>query len=189
MQVKKLLFSLGIVTAVGASAFAGTQALLSDDAVLADNSFSTGTVSLLVNTGLSGNPENFGNDVPGFSDTLFPGETVENFIRLRNDNSGVDLSIAAQANVNSGASTIPANQVTVAFTPVDETGEPLVDAVTVSKTLDLWETTVTELGDPVIATNTTQRYLMEVTVNENFEGDNATTIFDFVFTGTQVLED
>ncbi len=53
---KKIILSLLIIGGVGASAVAGTQALLSDTAVLAANTVSTGSVDLEVSNTQSGTP-------------------------------------------------------------------------------------------------------------------------------------
>lgn len=181
-MIKKLIMSLLIITGVGAGAFAATQALFTDTATLAANTISTGTVNLLVNSGKTGGT--FEDSKSGFfTETLLPGETATKFFRLRNENSSVALSIAAQAVVAGGGS-IPANQVNVTFTAVNSSDVAVGTPVT--KTLADWAT-VGELGLPNILSNTTQRYKMDVEVEDTVTTSGSTVTFDFVFTGTQVV--
>ena len=66
---KKLLLSLSIVTAVGAAGILGTQALLTDQAVLSANTFSTGTADLQI----ARDDTAFLDQVTGFTGQIAPG--------------------------------------------------------------------------------------------------------------------
>lgn len=185
-MIRKILLSLLIVVGVGGSAVVGTQALLSDNASLTLNTFSTGTVGLEVAT----NPvTTFAESLPGFSNTnMLPGQTSSHFFKLRNNEADVDLSIAAQAiNVNQGG--IDPSKVVIKFSPwtTGTTGGSLVvgGAVT-SHTLQEWKNGAS-LGNPALSKSSTGRYYrMDVTIDSSVTG-NLSSIFDFVFTGTQVL--
>jgi len=181
-MIKRILLSLLIITAVGASAVGATKALLSDSVTLTANTFSTGTVDLKIATGKNGGT--FQDTQVGFTETdIFPGQTRTNFFRLRNVGSGSpDLLIIAQAaNVSGG---IAASDVTITITPVNSSDVPVGSAV--SHTLDSWLSTPDSLSPPNISANTTQRYKMNVTISSSVTTASASSIFDFVFTGTQV---
>jgi hypothetical protein len=180
-MIAKLLLSLLIIVGVGASAFTATKALLSDQATLTANTFSTGTVSLLVDNDITG--ADFDESKTGFSQTLFPGQTVTNYLRLQNDGSGVALSIQAQATSVGG--TINPDDVTVTLTAVDGTNAPVGSPV--SKTLTQWET-IGGLGNTNVPSDGIQRYKMDVSLDSGVTASGASVNFNFVFTGTQVLE-
>ena len=179
-MVVKLVLSLLIIVGVGAASASATQALLTDTASLTANTFSTGSVNLLINVNKTGG--SFGDTKTGFSQTLLPGETVTKFIRLKNEDSGVDLAIAAQAVNVTGA--ISPEDVNVTFTAVDSLDAPVGAPVT--KTLAAWQT-IGDLGDPDIASDATQRYTMDVEIDESVTSPGISVTFDFVFTGTQVV--
>lgn len=179
-MIKKLLISLFIVSVVGTTSVAATRALLSDQAVLSDNTFSTGTVNLTIAKGQSGGT--FADDTLGFSETLLPGETFTDYFRLKNESPDAYFAIAAQAADIGG--TIDANDIIVSFTPVNSSEDPIGPAVT--KTLAQWETTPTALGLPNIADGATQEYQIAVTLDDDVTTGSASVTFDFIFTGTQV---
>lgn len=179
MLLKKLLISFLIIAGVGSTAIASTKALLSDQAVLGENTFSTGTVDLTISNGVSGD---FADQVSGFNETIFPGETVTKYFRLKNESSDVFLSIAAQAASISGA--ISKNDVTVTFTPVNTSENPIGSPI--SKTLSEWESAPADLWLPYIQDGKTQEYQMDVKLADSVETGGASITFDFIFTGTQV---
>ncbi|HSA83534.1 MAG TPA: hypothetical protein VLF20_01455 [Patescibacteria group bacterium] len=180
-MIKKLLFSLFIIAAVGGTSIAATRALLSDQAVLSENTFSTGTVGLLVAKGQSGGT--FQEETIGFEATLLPGETFTNYFRLKNDSPDAHFSIAAQATEVGGS--ITSDDVIVSFTPVNSSEDPI--GATVTKTLAEWEASPASLGLPNIADGATQEYQIDVTLDDDVASGGATTEFDFVFTGTQII--
>ncbi len=181
---KKLLLSLLIIAGVGAAGVTATQALLSDEVTLTANSFSTGSVDLQINTGKTGGT--FEETKTGFSGTMLPGETLKNFFRLKNNNSDSALSISAQAtNVVPGTG-ITADDVDVTITAIDTSAAETPVGTPVTKTLAEW-VTVGALGLPNIDDVDTQRYKMEVKIDEGVSVSGASVTFDFVFTGTQVV--
>ncbi|CAN5169194.1 hypothetical protein BH09PAT1_BH09PAT1_0490 [soil metagenome] len=168
--------------AVGGTAIAASRALLSDQATLAANTFSTGTVDLQVTTGKTGGT--FLDSVQGFSGVnLYPGQTITNFFRLKSTNTSTDLSIAAQAASVSGG--LSDTDISITFTALDSNSSPV--GVPITQTLHQWESP-TDLGLPnVLANGNQQRYKMDVTVSPNLKAGGASTTFDMVFTGTQVV--
>lgn len=177
-MVKKLLLSLFIIAAVGTAGVSATRALLSDQAVLSANTFSTGTADLLVAKGQTGGT--YQESQAGFTSSLLPGETVTNYFRLKNNSSDVDFSIAAQAVGVTGD--IDPNNVTVTFTPVNSSEVPVGTAV--SHTLSAWSTTPASLDLPNINHGGTQEYKIDVTLAPSISSTGTAT-FDFTFTGTQ----
>lgn len=177
-MIKRLLLSLGVITVVGSLAVYGTQALLSDTVTLTANTFSTGTVDLQIWDG-----DSYEDTSVGFTETMFPGESSDpHAFWLKNNASGVDLSIAAAATVTDNE--IDPTLVEVTIVAVDGANTPVGTPVT--KLLSDW-TTPSALGLPDITTNGEQKYLMTVTFDESIEDAGATSAFDFTFTGTQVL--
>lgn len=177
-MIKKLLLSLFIISAVGATGVTATQALLSDQAVLSANTFSTGTADLLVAKGQTGG--SYEDSQTGFTGNLLPGATITNYLRLKNNSGDVDFSIAAQALNISG--NIAASDITVIFTPVNSSEVAVGDAV--SHSLADWVTTPASLGTPDINAGSTQEYKMDVTLSPSVSSTGTAT-FDFTFTGTQ----
>lgn len=175
--IKKLLISLVIISTLGATSIVATRALLSDHAVLSANTFSTGTADLLIGKGQSGS---FADTQTGFTSNLLPGEIITNYLRLKNNSSEVDFTIAAQAS-NVGGNISP-NDVTVTYTPVNSS-EVAVGA-SVSHSLADWSTTPASLGTPNIADGDTQEYQMDVSLSSSVSSTGTAT-FDFMFTGTQ----
>lgn len=179
-MIKRLLLSLFIVTAVGATGVTATRALLSDQAVLSANTFTTGTVDLVVAKGQSGG--SFGDNSLGFTETILPGETFTNYFRLKNLSDDAHFSIAAQTANISGI--IDPADVSVTFTPVNTSEEPVGAPVT--KTLAEWLATPTGLGLPNIGDGDTQEYQIAVKLDDDVAAGGASITFDFVFTGTQI---
>lgn len=180
-MIKKILLSLFIIAAVGSTAFVATRAQLSDTATLAASTFSVGTADLRIAKG--GSNTFHADSVTGFSETgVLPGKTITEFFRLRNDSDDAVLEIAAQASSVSGA--LAPSDVTVAFTPVDGSGNSM--GSTTTRTLDIWQSTPTGLGTPNIASGgAIQRYKMDVTVSSSVTTGGVSSTFDFIFTGTQ----
>lgn len=176
--IKKLLISLFIIAAVGATGVTATRALLSDQAVLSANTFSTGTADLLVNKGQTGGT--YQESQTGFTSSLLPGDTVTNYLRLKNNSSDVNFAIATQA-FNAGGDIDP-SKVTITFTPVNSSEVPV--GTPVSRSLAEWSTTPASLGTPDIAHGDTQEYQMDVTLSPSVSSTGTAT-FDFTFTGTQ----
>lgn len=170
-----------IITGVGAGAFAASQALLSDQAVLAANTFSTGTSDLLIAT----NPvSDYASSKAGFTNNaMLPGQTSAYAFRLKNNSDAVDFSIQGQATIN-GTNTLPADKIFVTITPLDSSSNPMGTPVT--HPLNEW-TSVQSLGDLVVDNGDIQRYKMEVMVDPSITESSVSVNFDFVFTGTQVL--
>lgn len=184
-MIKKLIVSLLIITSVGATSVYATKALLSDPVTLTANTFSTGTVDLQITVG----SDAYADSHTGFTDTVFPGQTKSKFFKLKNNASGIPLTIAAQAANTSG---LPGDKVTVAFTPWTTSttgGHAETGAVTTSHTLAEWLANPAELGIPNIPSttgNTGQDYRMDVSIDPSINTSGGNTSFDFVFTGTQV---
>lgn len=179
-MIKKLLLSLFIVATVGGTSIAATQALLSDQAVLSANTFSTGTVDLGIAKGQSGG--DFVSNTAGFEETLLPGGTSVNYFRLKNLSADAHFAIAAQA-ASVGGSISPSD-VTITITPVNSSEEPVGDPV--AKTLANWLATPSGLGLPNIADGATQEYEIKVKLS-NTVTTGGTVTFDFIFTGTQIV--
>ena len=175
---KKFLLSLGVLAFAGGSAVLGTQALLSDDVTLTANTFTTGTVDLQIRVGA--NP--YADTQAGFSATLLPGQSSTSEFLLKNNDSQVDLEISAQSIVT--GSVLDPSLVMVEFTAVDAINVPT--GTPVSQSLAAW-TTPTSLGLPNIISNGEQKYLMKVTIDPSVTASNVSSVFDFVFTGTQVV--
>jgi hypothetical protein len=180
-MILKLLLSLFLIIGAGASGVLATQALVSDQTTLTANTFSTGSVSLLLNTNKTSGT--FEETKAGFSEVLMPGEVVTKFLRLKNDNSNVALSIAAQAANVSGS--LDDDDVDITFTAVDTSDVPTGTPVT--RSLAEWLAAPVAFGDPTIADDATQRYKMDVTIDSAVTAAGANVVFDFIFTGTQVL--
>lgn len=179
-MIKKLLISLFIVSAMGITSVVTTHALLSDQAVLSANTFSTGTPDLLVCSGKT--CTDYQDDHAGFSENILPGETKTEFFRLKNNSSNVDFSIAAQTASLSGG--INSDDVSITITPVDSSYNQIVGSTPVTKTLSEWQTP-TDLGIPTVNAGSLQRYKMDVTLSASVTVGGANTTFNFVFTGTQ----
>ena len=178
-MMKRILLSLGVITVVGGLAVFGTQALLSDSVTLTANTFSTGTVDLQISI----DDIQYAGTQVGFSETVFPGQSSSpHYFFLKNNNSGVGLSIDGQS-VIGGGNAIDPTLVTVALTAVSGGNVPV--GAPVSQTLATWNTP-TALGSPNIASNAIQKYRMVVSFDSSISAAGADSIFDFVFTGTQV---
>lgn len=176
----RIFLSFTIIVAIGASSVVASRAMLTDQATLAANTFSTGTPDLLVCSGKT--CTDYQDSHAGFTDTILPGETKTEFFRLKNNSSNVDFAISAQtANLSGG---IDPDDVIVTFTPIDSSYEPIPDAVATSHTLSEWQSPA-GLGIPTVTSGSLQRYKMDVTLSENVSAGAAQAIFDFVFTGTQ----
>ncbi|CAN5132661.1 hypothetical protein BH11PAT1_BH11PAT1_6720 [soil metagenome] len=179
----RLILSIFLIIAVSSTAFASTRAVLSDQVTLTANTFSTGTVDLQITTG-SGT--DYAETHAGFSGTLLPGQTTSKFVKLRNNGSGVDLAIAAQAANVSGLS---GDNVTIAFTPWSSStvsGHIETGASTTTHTLAEWLAAPGSLGNPNLTSGSIQYYKMDVTIH-NSVTTSGNTNFDFIFTGTQVV--
>lgn len=181
-MIIRLFISLFLIVVVSTTAFASTRALLSDEVTLTANTFSTGTVDLQITTGTG---SDYAETHAGFSGTLLPGQTTNKFVKLRNNGSGVAMTIAAQAANLAG---IPGNKVVVSFTPWTSgslSGHIEDGAITTTHTLTEWATTPTDLGNPTLGSGNIQYYKMDVTIDPSVTTSGSTN-FDFVFTGTQV---
>lgn len=180
-MIKRLLLSLFIIIGAGGSVAVGTHALLNDSVTLTANAFSTGSVDLQIAVG----DANYSGTHAGFTDTVMPGQTKSKSFKLKNNGSGVDLAIAAQAVSVSG---LPADKVFVSITPWTSSsttsGVPESGAVTTTHTLADWASGAS-LGNPNIGSNNVQDYKMDVRVDESVN-TSGTSSFDFIFTGTQV---
>ena len=183
-MVKKLILSLFIITAVGATAIYSTRALLSDSVTLTTNTFSTGTVDLQISKNAT---TNYADTLSGLFTNVqdLPGQTQTQYFYLKNNGSGVDLSIAAQsANISVNGGVLSSN-VNVTFTPVDSSNTQIAGSTPVSHTLADWLTTPTLLGTPNVPSGGRQKYKMDVTLDSGVTS-SGTFSFDFTFTGTQV---
>jgi len=173
-----------IITAVSVGAFAATRASLSDQAVLAVSTFSTGTVELQISKSLSSSPTSGSFEdisVPGFTDQVLPGHTVSEFFWLKNHSSNnADLDISAQA---TPSGTIDPTKVTIAFTPVDNTAT-ISGTPTTTFTLSDWSSLPRSLSNTILhsVNSGRQRYRMDVSLDSSIS-TSGSTIFDFVFTG------
>lgn len=178
----RLFLSLFLIVAVSTTAFASTRALLSDQVTLTANTFSTGTVDLQITTG-SGT--DYADTHVGFTGALLPGQTITKFVKLKNNSTDVDLSIAAQAANVTG---ISGDNVSVSFTPWTTStvgGHMETGASVTTHTLNEWLASPANLGVPDIDNGSTQYYRMDVTIDGSVTSSSSTS-FDYVFTGTQV---
>lgn len=180
--IKKLILSLAIITAVGATGVSATQALLNDQAVLGESTFTTGTVNLLISSG--GNYEDTSDT--GFTAlNLRPGTSKDFDIWLKNGTSDVVFKLDGKALGFTQTGGITTSQVKVKFTEVNTDGSPLVGGATVQKTLSTWAG-----GDPFgtgfnLPANSEQRYKMNVELDD--AAPTGEFKFSFEFTGTQVI--
>ncbi len=180
-MIKRLLLGLGTITVVGGAAIFGTQALLSDSVTLTANTFSTGTVDLQI----SKDDLTYADTETGFTQTVFPGQSsTPEYFFLKNNASGVSLALSAQATVG-GGNEIDPTLVTVEIVAVTGGGAIEPGATPVSQSLTAWATP-TALGVPNLANNDSQRYRMTVSFNSSITDSGADSIFDFMFTGTQL---
>lgn len=183
----RLILSFLLIALVGSTAFATTKAVLSDTATLDNNTFATGTVDLQIATSQSTNPSSGSftvDPVPGFTDTLVPGQTKSKLFWLKNNSDNIDLAIAAQAGEMGGS--LNASDVTITFTPVQSDGVTSVGSP-VSGTLNDWAAGVTSLGNTIDndVNSGRQRFKMDVSLSSTVT-TTGTINFDFVFTGTQI---
>lgn len=181
METKKLIFSLLVVAAVGATAVSATRALLSDAATLGESTFSTGTVDLQIS---NGGPYGDG-PVTGFSDSLRPGENKNYSVWLKNNTSDVVFKLDGKALTPVLSAGIDKGDVKIRFTEVNADGSDLIGGATIQKTLTTWEG-----GDPFgagfnLPANGEQRYKMNVELDDSAPA--GTFSFSFEFTGTQVI--
>lgn len=182
MQYKKLIFSLLVVAAVGATGVSATRALLSDAATLGASTFSTGTVDLQI----SKDGDIFGNGpVDGFNDSVRPGEKKEYEIWLKNATTDTVFKLDGKALTPTMSEGIESGDIKIAFTEVNANGSDMVGGATVSKTITTWDD-----GDPFgagfnLPADTAQRYKMSVELDDGAPA--GTFSFSFEFTGTQVL--
>ena len=176
-MIKRLFVSVAIITVVCASAAQATIAMLSDNATLTTNTFSTGTADLLVCNGKTCTDYTDSDD--GFADTLLPGQTITKFFRLKNNSAGVDFSVTAQTVNESGS--VSKSDVTIAITPIDSSDNPI--GVAFSHTLSDWHNPQ-PLSLPNIVHGGIQRYKMDVTFSSGITATGSSS-FDFVFSGTQ----
>lgn len=184
-MIKKLILSLLIIIGAGVSGVLATQALLSDQVTLTANAFSTGSVDLQIKVGDAA----YADTQAGFTETMLPGETESKFFKLKNNNSGTALAIAAQATLDAD-NNIPTDKVTISFTPWTSGtsgGSPEVGAVTTTHTLAEWIANPYDLGIPDIGSGNVQDYKMDVSINSDVTTSNADSKFSFTFTGEQVL--
>jgi hypothetical protein len=183
MKFRKLILSLLIVTAVGATGFAATRALLTDQAVLGTSTFSTGTVDLKIASDIN-QPYTDG-PVTGFTSTLKPGTSKDFSVWLQNATTDTAMSLAGKAVNVSG--TLSGNDINITFTKVADNGDAIVGAPTITKTLTEWSSGAAfQSPDFDLASNTGQRYKMTVTL-ANTVTNSGTFQFDFQFTGTQIV--
>lgn len=183
----RLILSFLLIALVGSTAFTSTKAVLSDTATLDNNTFATGTVDLQISTSQSTNPNGSSftvDPVPGFNDTLVPGQTKSKLLWLKNNSENIDLAIAAQAG-DFGGSTLNGSDVTISFTPVENDGTTPVGSP-VSGTLNDWAAGVLSLGNTIDngSNSGRQRYKMDVSLSSTVVTTGSIN-FDFVFTGTQ----
>jgi hypothetical protein len=132
MQYKKLIFSLLVVAAVGATGVSATRALLSDAAVLGTSTFSTGTVDLKISK--DGVVFEDG-EVTGFNDTLRPGEKKNFTIWLKNATTDAIFKLDGKALNPTMSAGITPGDIKIAFTEVNADGSVMVGGATVSKTI------------------------------------------------------
>ena len=178
----RLLISIILITAVGTTAFAASRALLTDQATLAANTFSTGSVDLQISNSQAVSAPNSGSftdNATGFTDSILPGAVPKTKIFwLRNNSTDIDMTIAAQTASLSG--NIDPSKVTLTVAPVDSTG---VDTATaVSQTLSQW-TSGSAVNSTILHTGK-QRFRMSVSLASDVFTAGSTQ-FDVIFTGTQ----
>ncbi len=179
-MIKRIILSLLIIAGVSASGVTATKALMSDQATLTANTFSTGTVDLQIATSPV---TDYGDTKLGFSNNaMLPGQAVTFPFRLKNNSAGADFSIQGQASIN-GTNTLPADKISLTFTAVNTSGDPVGAPVT--DTLEHW-LAIKDFGNPVIMHGQFQRYKMDVKIDEAVIVPSASVNFDLIFTGTQV---
>lgn len=178
---KKLLLSLSIVTAVGAAGIMGTQALLSDDAVLGNSTFSTGTVNLKISNG-NGYQEG---PVTGFTGTLNPGQNKDYTVYLQNATTDEALSLAGKILSGSASEGVSESQVTITFTEVDVNGNEFAGGASFDGSLVGWKSGAAFPAEFNLSANAEQRYKMNVALAST--ATSGSFNFDFQFTGTQIV--
>src|SRR5258705_11406628 len=175
--ILRIALSLVIIITVGASTVFASRALLTDQATLAANTFSTATPDLLVCSGKT--CTDYQDSHTGFTDSILPGETKSLYFRLKNNSTNVTFMISAQtANLSGG---INPDDVNVAITPVDSSYNQIPDSVATTHSLTEWQSP-TALGIPNVTSGSLQRYKMDVTLADGVSTGGAQAIFDFVFT-------
>jgi hypothetical protein len=182
-MIKKLVLSLLIITAVGATGASATRALINDSAVLGTSTFSTGTVDLQISS-TDGNSFSNG-PVNGFTGSINPGTSKDYTVWLKNNTPDADFSLSGQAIDVVRSEGITNTHIKIAFTKVNVDGSVISGAPTVSKTMTSWSG-----GDPFggsfhLAANTAQRYKMTVSLDDSAPA--GTFSFGFQFTGTQAV--
>lgn len=181
-MIKKLLLSLAIITAVGATGVSATRALLNDKAVLGESTFTTGTVNLLISSG--GDYEEV-SDAGFEAINLRPGTSKDFSVWLKNGTTDVDFKLDGKALAFTSTGGITQSHVKVRFTKVNPNGTLIPDGATVQKTMTTWNG-----GDPLgtefnLLANTEQRYIMNVELDDSAPAGDFK--FGFEFTGTQVV--
>ena len=178
---KRLLYSLAIVLAWFGFVIEGSHALFSSAANLTGNSIATGTAALLVSNSQAGSSTTFAESRPGFSVNLNPGESDVHYFILKNTgSSGVPMDIGVSASVATPTAPI-APLIALEFTPVDSAG--LAQGTPVHTSLD-------EMVNPIrltgtVAANSTQRYMVKVTLDQSYTNQSETVGYDLAFTGIQ----
>lgn len=179
---KRIFYSLLILLLWLGFVVDGTHALFSSSAVLAGNTINSGTASLLVSNSQNGSSTLFDAERPGFDFTLVPGETDQRYFFLKNVSTGiVDFDLGVSAQVSSGVNF--ANRVDIGFYPVDDNGT----ATMAGYSATLAEISANTATGLVLPSDSTQRYILRVTLHREVTDQGAELSFGLTFTGTQHL--
>ncbi len=177
---KRFFFSLLIVLLWLGFVVDGTHALFSASATLAGSTINSGSANLLVSNSQNGSSSLFETTRPGFSFTLVPGETDQRYIFLKNVATGVvDFDLSLTASVKDGTNI--GDKVTIGIFPVDDTGLATQAGYT-GTIADLQAARGTGL---ILPSDSTQRYVLKVTLSPSVTEQNQSMVFDLTFTGTQ----
>jgi len=179
---KRILYSLLIVLAWLGFVVEGSHALFSDQAALAGNTITTGSVDLLISNSQSSSSTTYADTRPGFAMSLVPGGKDEHYIILKNaSTSDVPMDITLAANLQTPNPDLSA-QVILDILPVDGTGQPTGQTVTIP--LDALQGSQHDLSVSV-AKGATQRLLIRTSLQSLYSNQGQSLAYDLTFNGVQ----
>ena len=185
MPKRHLRLAAGLALAVAWLGFViqGSHALLSDTAVLTGNSIASGNVDLQVSNSQNGSSTLFADSRAGFSETLLPGQSGDNYLFLKNATASdvpldIDMSVSGLQDGGQGL----ASKATLALTPVDASG--LSTGPPVTADIAALASGHMPLG-MTIASQKAQRFRLSAALSASAGQQGASLSYDLVFTGTQ----
>ena len=183
---KRIFFSVLVVLLWFGFVVDGAHALFTEQATLAGTTINTGTAHLLVSNSQNPTSSLFDTTRPGFViSNLVPGESVDHFFLLKNTSDpNIDFDIAVQATIHQDVQTsaLLNSALSVEIYPVDDTGTIGESGFT---SLLISFTATSRTTGFIIPQGVTKRFVLRVTLDQNFTDQDASTAFDLTFTGTQ----